>query len=135
MCKISGDSGYPQQPWQFVPIQETENEAENDYNRAHRKARLLVERCIGVLKSRFRCLSRQRMLMYTPATAGSIITACAVLHNIMVAERYPLPLEADIINEMDDHDEEDLLPINYNPANIVNEGNAARNRLIREFFG
>lgn len=111
MYKISGDSGYGQQPWLFVPLAETANAAENDYNSSHRKARSLVERCVGVLKSRFRCLSRQRMLMYTPATAGSIITACAVLHNIMITERYPLPLEAEIIAEMDEHDEDEDDPI------------------------
>lgn len=73
--------------------------------------------------------------MYTPATAGSIITSCVVLHNIMIAVKYPLPLEADIIAEMDDHDEDDLPNLHYNAAQIVNAGNVARNRLVREFFG
>lgn len=35
VCKISGDSGYGQQPWLFVPITETESEAENKYNSSH----------------------------------------------------------------------------------------------------
>lgn len=56
------------------------------------------------------------MLMYTPATAGSIITACVVLHNIMIAVKYPLQLEADIIAEMDDHDEDDLPNLHYNTS-------------------
>ena len=99
---ISGDSGYGQQPWLFTPIPRANNAAEEAYNRAHQRARHLVERCIGVLKSRFRCLCRQRVLMYSPAVSGNIIISCAVLHNILIEEKYPLPEETDIAEEIEE---------------------------------
>lgn len=67
-----GDSGYGQHPYLFVPIAAADvvTDQEINYNRVHRKARHRVERCIGVLKCRFRCLLRQRVLVYSPPTAG-----------------------------------------------------------------
>ncbi|XP_077489680.1 uncharacterized protein LOC144100711 [Amblyomma americanum] len=43
-------------------------------------------RCIGVLKSRFRCLQRYRTLHYEPERAMVIIAFCAALHNICLEE-------------------------------------------------
>ena len=87
--KITGDSGYALQPWLMTPIRHAANQQEEAYNKSHQLARHRVERCIGLLKSRFRCLSRQRIVMYSPAKAGAIINSCAVLHNIMVEQKYP----------------------------------------------
>ena len=50
----SGDSGYAQSPWMMTPIAKAVSAEDETYNVAHRKARNCVERCIGVLKGRFR---------------------------------------------------------------------------------
>lgn len=86
-----------------------------------------------MLKSRFRCLCRQRVLMYSPKTAGSIIVACVVLHNIMIYAKYPLPREEDIAEEISD-DESENENEEYDALPVRNIGNAARTALIREHF-
>lgn len=135
-----GDSGYGQQPWLFTPIRSASvrTNQEMRYNIAHKKARHQVERCIGVLKSRFRCLCRQRILMYDPATAGSIINACAVLHNIMIASNYPLPNEEEILNtvqtEGDDEETAPAMSQNVTAVQFRMEGTRARSQLINSYF-
>ncbi len=51
---LLGDSGYPNKPWLLTPFLQPEGEAEIAYNSRHTATRALVERCIGLLKSRFR---------------------------------------------------------------------------------
>ncbi|KAK0140501.1 putative nuclease HARBI1 [Merluccius polli] len=52
----------------------------------------IVERAIGQLKSRWRCLDRSGgMLLYHPEKVCRIVQACGVLHNI--AHRHGVPLE------------------------------------------
>jgi len=53
------------------------------------KARNVVERFFGCFKSMWRCLSYQRVLMYSPAFAGHIVNACAVLYNMRLHHRLP----------------------------------------------
>ncbi|KAK9709258.1 DDE superfamily endonuclease [Popillia japonica] len=70
----------------MVPIQGAhENTPEYRYNRAHARARNCIERCIGVLKGRFRCILGERVLRYDPQKVGIIVNACVVLHNICIA--------------------------------------------------
>ena len=52
---LVGDSGYARKPYILLPYGRPATEAE-EYNHAHAKARMCVERAFGVLKSRFRCL-------------------------------------------------------------------------------
>jgi len=85
---LLGDDGYPLEPWLMTPIKnQPVNTPEYNYTQAHCSARNVVERCFGVLKSTFRCLSRQRQLMYEPNIAGQIVNACAVLHNMRIKYR------------------------------------------------
>lgn len=77
-----GDSGYGQQPYLFVPIANTTSEPERKYNIAHQKARHRVERAIGVLKCRFRCLLRQRSLVYSPSSAGIFFFLTSLLKHV-----------------------------------------------------
>lgn len=89
----------------MTPYLHPENENHLNYNVSHQKTRHFVEQCIGILKSRFRCICRQRVLLYSPAKVGKIINACATLHNIMVMEGYPLPNNQDILENIDPLDE------------------------------
>lgn len=78
-----GDQGYPLEPWLFTPIAVPHTAKEKKYNAMHASARNTIERAFGVLKSRFRCLSKQRVLHYSHETAAKIIYCCVILHNIM----------------------------------------------------
>ncbi|XP_054918576.1 putative nuclease HARBI1 [Dermacentor andersoni] len=63
---------------------------EGRFNKAHASMRNVVERCIGVLKSRFGCLQHYRTMLYSPDRAAAIIGACAALHNIALEAGEPL---------------------------------------------
>ncbi|XP_049315330.1 putative nuclease HARBI1 [Bactrocera dorsalis] len=81
---LLGDQGYPLEPWLLTPVAEPSNAREVRYNKLHAKARNTIERAFGVLKSRFRCLSKHRILHYSPEKASLIIYACTILHNILL---------------------------------------------------
>jgi len=52
---ILGDSGYVIEPWMIIPFRQPEEDTpEFRFNKAHCSDRNAVERCIGVLKERFR---------------------------------------------------------------------------------
>lgn len=61
------------------------------YTNLHCQVRNTVERCIGVLKARWRCLLAHRVLHYDPVTVGKIVNACVVLHNIANGQNLPMP--------------------------------------------
>lgn len=64
---------------------------EENYTDLRYRVRNTVERCIGVLKIRWRCLLAHRVLHYDPVTAGKIVNACVVLHNIANAHNATMP--------------------------------------------
>lgn len=104
-----GDAGYPLQPWLLTPLPHyPEWSRQYRYNEKLCKARSVVERFFGILKGMWRCLSYQRVLMYAPVTAGQIVNACAVLHNMRIHYRLPISME-----------EEDM--VLHNP--LVNDAN------------
>jgi hypothetical protein len=89
---VAGDSGYPLRPWLLTPITNaTPGTAEEYYTDIHCKTRNTVERCIGVLKARWRCLLSHRVLHYHHTIVAKIINAGCVLHNIANRARLPVP--------------------------------------------
>lgn len=86
---LIGDSVYPLQPILSTPFLGT---AESRYNEAHSRARNCIESCNGVLKSRFRCLSKDNILRYEPTFAESIINVCCALHNVVIMKVWKLML-------------------------------------------
>lgn len=100
---LLGDSGYPLRPWLMVPFEGNppENTPEFIYNHQFKSIRSSIERCNGVLKKRFRCLLKDRVLNYDPGTAGKIVNACVILHNLCIDHNIPEVPEADLPNYPD----------------------------------
>lgn len=83
--KLLGDAGYPAEPWLITPFRAAqEGTEESAFNKRHSKGRMIVERTIGVLKNRFRCLLGARQLHYTPLKAARIVNVCSALHNFCI---------------------------------------------------
>lgn len=87
----------------------------------------MVERTIGVLKNRFRCLLGARQLHYTPQMAGKITAVCAALHNICIyykldCNEYNVPLEEQNSNDDSQENDADITATNirYNIMNSLN---------------
>ncbi|XP_050065798.1 putative nuclease HARBI1 [Aphis gossypii] len=93
---LLGDSGYPLRQWLLTPITNPTTDAEKFFNTKQMSTRCIIERCNGVLKMRFRCLLKDRILHYKPEKASSIINACVVLHNMCIANNVPMKYEHDI---------------------------------------
>lgn len=64
---------------------------EGRYNSLQKRARSTIERTFGILKGRWRCLLAARELHYCPETAGKIIIACCVLHNLCIRGGIDVP--------------------------------------------
>uniref|UniRef100_A0A1B0GMB9 Uncharacterized protein n=1 Tax=Phlebotomus papatasi TaxID=29031 RepID=A0A1B0GMB9_PHLPP len=82
---LLGDSGYALRPWMMTPFgNPASNSPEERFNNYQTATRSIIERVNGILKSRFRCLLRHRVLHYDPTTVSRIITTCCILHNMCV---------------------------------------------------
>jgi len=103
-------------------IDAIEGSPEAEYNRKQMKCCLIIEQCNGVLKMRFRCLLKHRVLHYSPPTASKIIYTCAVLHNMCINENVPLYLN---------NDDENLDFGIYNENLIENEENIPERNVRR----
>ncbi|XP_029178453.1 putative nuclease HARBI1 [Nylanderia fulva] len=137
---LLGDSGYALRPWMMTPIMDNNlNIATRRYNDRQKSTRSLIERCNGVLKMRFRCLLKHRVLHYRPDVCSKIINACTILHNMCIHDKVPLPDEAfedevldfGMLNVMDGVNEPG---INLNRNIELIAGRRIRNNLIRHYF-
>jgi len=85
-----GDTGYALRPYMITPYKNSEimkepqqhvKDARTFFNRHFSAVRIIIERCFGVLKARFRCLLHGMWFrderMYT-----RIFLACCILHNL-----------------------------------------------------
>lgn len=101
MSFILGDSGYPLKPYLITPFRSnSQNSLHTKFNEVHTKARITVERTIGVLKNTFRCILGARLLHYNPEKASKIINVCCALHNKrieykMKVDEYNLEVDED----------------------------------------
>lgn len=69
--KFSGDTSYGVRPTFMTPvIHPPRGSAAERYNNLLIRCRSVIERVIGILKARWRCLRKERGLHYEPVTAG-----------------------------------------------------------------
>ncbi|KAK3922356.1 Putative nuclease [Frankliniella fusca] len=147
-CWLLGDSGYTLEPWCIIPILDAEpGSNEESFTKRHCQSRNCVERCIGVLKGRFRCLLKDRVLHYDGKRAGEMVKACCVLHNMCMDARLPEPEVDEAVEGEEDgipwvlqeHEAEDeeaeaaadaRLIVDPNDRNITRVAEEVRNRLV-----
>ncbi|XP_013397341.1 putative nuclease HARBI1 [Lingula anatina] len=123
---LLGDSGYPLRPYLMTPKANPLTGPETRYNRAHISTRNSIERALGVLKSRWRCLDRSGgSLQYSPDVASNIIMACFRLHNLCIRAGLPLP------GDVQQLEPDELLPL---LGNDRPDGFRAREQLIMHKF-
>lgn len=124
---LLGDSGYPCRTYLLTPFLRPATASQQAYNFAHSATRTVIERCFGILKRRFPCLSLG--LRNAIQTTLHIIVACAVLHNIAL----------DLNDDIEDipgegYNPEDDVVINE-PANAhQNENTAVRDAIVATIF-
>lgn len=109
--------------------------AEVNYNTQHKSIRSIIERCNGVLKARFRCLLKHRVLHYSPNMASKIVNACIVLHNICVENHVQAIYEVDENNFDFGHIDQPIFEENrgrVNPDLVA--GRRVQRRLINQLY-
>ena len=96
---LLGDSGYGLSTWLLTPYLNPANDAQIHYNNIHKRTRCAVERCIGILKMRWRCLTKP--IMFRPERASRIVASCAALHNFAVSHRLQLeePIDEHVVHQ------------------------------------
>lgn len=120
---LFGDSGYALSSILITPFTNPATPAETNFNKVHAKVRSQVERSIGRLKNRWRCLhSSGGALQYEPTKCCSIIFTCLLLENLCIS----LGLEDfDGIEE----EGEDPFPPTENSPNQTRLGAERRNEI------
>lgn len=127
--QFQGDSAYTLSPWLMKIIQNNVlTEAETNFNNRLKTVRQLIERVIGVLKMRFRCIMSERQLRYSPTKVGRIVYTCATLHNFLLSRNFDMlnGIDANIIRNVNNEDE--ILFENNNEN--LRRGTLRRNQLV-----
>ncbi|XP_069487835.1 protein YIPF7 isoform X2 [Ambystoma mexicanum] len=132
---LEGDGGYPLKLWLLTAGRNPRNSHEEEYNRVHTHNRVVIEQTFGLLKARFRCLSRSGgALLYRPEKMAKITMTCVMLHNMCVWRNVPLPPDIDMHAPGVDDEDEDRGVISPLPVGDAQDGRAVRQSLIDEYF-
>lgn len=129
---LIGDSGYPLEPILMVPFLNPpeDNPEQIRFNQRLCSARNSIERCIGVLKMRFRCLAVENRARYAPAFMGKVVTVCAVLHNMCFEYNMELP-------HFEPGEQENIPYVAGNNNinnNILNDARVIRQNIVNNYF-
>jgi len=108
------------------------NSVERDnFNRAHKKTRRIVENAIGLWKSVFRRIDgTEGIIIYKPEKACKVIVATAVLHNM----RRKLNLAEDLeYVQIEDANLENAVDERVDNE-VIRQGQVVREDLVNDFF-
>ena len=124
---ILGDSGYPLLEWLLVPFVEHPGmtAAQKLYNKAHKSARAVIDRIIGMLKRRWACLNGLR---FKPGKCCEVIVVCCMLpifcRNVFLNDD-----EEEATGDSSNADE-----VYQDDINETEEGRQKRDEFVRSFF-
>ncbi|KAH9632263.1 hypothetical protein HF086_002898 [Spodoptera exigua] len=128
----NSDSGYAQREYMMTPIVDAPaGSPEEYYTKLHCSARNTVERTIGVLKNRWRCLLGHRVLHYHPDVAAKIINACCVLHNMCINR---IGFDENIANDGYENPDANSQEVNSTSAAELRQGIAKRAVLVQQLW-
>ena len=97
---ILGNRGYAPSPFFITPYTTTQNKAQEAYNNAQAKTRVIMEQTFARGKRRFHVLHGE--IRMAPKKVCLIVGACAVLHNIAVQLHEPMEdEEVDLLADVD----------------------------------
>lgn len=99
-----GDSAYAIKPYMIVPFRLPRTNQQRQFNKIHKIVRHKIERCFGVLKGRWRSLTKARALNYTHENAFYIIYSAIVCHNFLIAHNVPI-LNSELYEEEPDYNQ------------------------------
>ena len=124
---ILGDSGYPCRWFLMTPFLNPTCRAEERFNGALSRTRVLIEQTFGILKRRFQCLHNE--LKTSPEQAVVYVLASVVLHNFGIDH-------GDILvnNNDDDDDDNTQNTDTYVPQGFGQDGTDERRHIINNFF-
>uniref|UniRef100_UPI00398EF1BE putative nuclease HARBI1 n=1 Tax=Pristiophorus japonicus TaxID=55135 RepID=UPI00398EF1BE len=87
-----GDKRYGLSSWLMTHLHNPVTEAQKQYNESHIVTHNIVEKTIGVLKKRFRCLDHSGgSLQYHPDQVVEFIVVCCMLHNLVIKRGQVMP--------------------------------------------
>lgn len=102
------------------------DDAERYFNNRISLVRNIVERTIGLLKVRFRCLlDSERRIRYTETKVGLFVYACATLHNLLIRNGFDIMHDINLNDIENIQRNEEILDI----ANLEGVG-IRRNELV-----
>ncbi|XP_023237422.1 putative nuclease HARBI1 [Centruroides sculpturatus] len=121
---ITSDSGYPCLPYLITPFLYPQNHAKRRYNKAHSRARNIVERLFGVWESRFPCIGS--CLRTKLDNTLNIIIPTAILHNWAIEFKE----KGFLIEHLNEEVEEETSEMNEQSGS----GSALRRSIVLQHF-
>nr|CAH7755694.1 unnamed protein product [Callosobruchus chinensis] len=99
----------------------------------HCSTRNTVERCIGSLKARWRCLLVHRVLHYDHHMVAKIINACAVLHNMCNRHQIPAP-QLPAVLQVQENKQAEAVPPDTTEAQLLERGHQQRASIVQRLW-
>lgn len=119
------DSGYACSPFLMTPYLNPKRHQEEQFNRAHKVTRCIIERTFGLLKSQFLVL--HSVVRMAPDRVCTIVAACCILHDIAMNLRELDPEDCDM-------EDEGCAADLHSQHHGRETGNAVRQHITNTFF-
>lgn len=124
---IIGDSAYPIRNWLLTPFRDYGDltNIQKNYNKRHASTRVKIENAFGMLKSRWRQLTRTDFS--TVLRTADFIISCCVLHNLCILNNDDWQDVVPSDNDIDIHQEND----HENERELKRQGEEKRSNVSR----